>query len=338
MNTLFLTKDDVRGLTSMVDVISSVEDAYRALSASQVIQPDYIGIHLPDGQAEIDFKISYLKTTEVISVKASSGGFKHNPERYGVPNGMGTILLFDGKNGRLACVMDGSLITGLRTGAAGAVSVRYLARKSARVLGMIGAGNQARMQIRAIAEVMKIGEIHAVANSAASAQAFKRDIEAELGIPVTVAASARDVAHAADILITTTRGKGQVVAADWVRPGTHIIAIGADQQGKQELDPELFRNAIIVVDSTTQCVTKGELQHPLAAGVVAAVDIHAEIGQIIAGDKPGRQNDDQITIFDSTGCAIQDNTTADRIYQSALAKGVGMLFDLDPNTVAGAGK
>jgi alanine dehydrogenase len=226
----------------------------------------------------------------------------------------------------LICIMDGSLITGLRTGASGAVSVKALARKNARTIASIGTGNQARMQIRAINEVMKIEEIHAWSRTPDTLSKYKTDIEGEFGIPVIVASSKKDAVEQADILITTTRGKGELVEADWVKPGTHIVAIGTDQRGKQELDPELFRNAKIIVDSITQCTEKGETWHPLNRSIITKDDIHAEIGEVLLGRKPGRESDEEITIFDSTGMAIQDNTTASKIYQNAIDNNVGTFF------------
>lgn len=309
MKTLLLKKDEVRRLIGMTEVIGAVEEAYKAFNSDQVEQPDYIGIDLPSPRGEIDFKLGYYKANEVISMKASSGGFVDNPTAHGVPNGMATIFLFDGRSGALICVMDGSLILGLRTGASGAVSVKALARKNASTIASIGTGNQARMQIRAINEIMKIEEIHAWDNNRDTVIKYKTDIESEYGIPVIVANSKKEAVEQADILITTTRGKGSLVEADWVKPGTHVVAIGTDQRGKQELDPELFRNAKIVVDSISQCTEKGETWHPLNRNIIAKDDIHGEI-----------------TIFDSTGMAIQDNTTASKIYQNAIANSVGTFF------------
>jgi alanine dehydrogenase len=326
LKTLLLKKDEVRRLIGMAEVIGAVEEAYKAFNSDQVEQPDYIGMHLPRPRGEIDFKLGYYKANEVISMKASSGGFIDNPTAHGVPNGMGTILLFDARSCALICVMDGSLITGLRTGAAGAVSVKALARKDASKITSIGTGNQARMQIRAINEIMKIEEIHAWDSNPDTLSKYKTDIESEFGIPVIMANSKKDAVEQADILITTTRGKGSLVEADWVKPGTHIVAIGTDQRGKQELDPELFRNAKIVVDSISQCAEKGETWHPLNRNIIARDDIHAEIGEVLLGRKPGRESDDEITIFDSTGMAIQDNTTAGKIYQNAIANKVGTFF------------
>ena len=327
MKTLLLTKEEVRGLISMKEVIGTVEEAYRAFNSGEVVQPGYFGIHLPPPRGEIDFKLGYCESNEMISMKASSGGFIDNPARHGVPNGMGTILLFDARSCALACVMDGSLITGLRTGASGAVSVKALARKDAKAIASIGTGNQARMQIRAIREVMKIERIHAWSRSPDTVSRFKADIESELGIPVAMADSKREAVERADILVTTTRGKGPLVEAGWVKPGTHIVAIGTDQQGKQELDPEIFRGAKIVLDSIEQCVEKGETQHPLNGKVIGKDDIHAEMGEILLGRKPGRENEDEVTIFDSTGMAIQDNTTATKIYRNAIERGTGTFFE-----------
>ncbi|KAF1065620.1 ornithine cyclodeaminase family protein (plasmid) [Burkholderia gladioli] len=327
MKTLLLKKKEVSQLISMKEVIDTVEEAYKAFNSDQVVQPDYIGIELHPPRGDIDFKLGYYKENEIISMKASSGGFPKNPTEYGVPSGMGTILLFDARTCALICVMDGSLITGLRTGACGAVSVKALARRNAKKLASIGTGNQARMQIRAINEIMKIEEVHAWSHTAESAAKFKADIEREFEIPTMVANSKREAVEQADILITTTRGKGSLVEAGWVKPGTHIVAIGADAKGKQEFDPEIFRNAKVVVDSIMQCSEKGEIQHPLIKNIITKDGIHAEIGEVLLGKKPGRESDEEITIFDSTGMAIQDNTTSTKIYRNAIEKKIGTFFE-----------
>lgn len=329
MKTLLLNKQDVGRLISMKEVIGTVEEAYKAFNSGQVTQPPYTCIHLPP-QGEIDFKLGYNQANQIISMKAPSGGFPNNPKEHGVPSGMGTILLFDARSCALICVMDGSLITGLRTGAAGAVSVKALARRNAKTITSIGTGHQARMQIRAIREVMPIAAIHAWDHLPQSHAQFKADIEREFGIPVVMARSAQDAVEQADILVTTTRGKGSLVEAAWVRPGTHIVAIGTDTYGKQELEPEVFRNAKIVVDSIAQCVEKGETWHPLNKNIIRQDDIHAEIGEILLGKKPGRETDDEITIFDSTGMAIQDNTTSYKIYRNAVASNTGTSFEFIP--------
>lgn len=327
MKTLLLNKEEVGRLICMMEVIGTVEEAYKAFNSGQVNQPPYTCIHLPPPRGEIDFKLGYCEANEMISMKASSGGFPNNLAEHGVPSGMGTILLFDARTCALVCVMDGSLITGLRTGAAGAVSVKVLARQNARKITSIGTGNQARMQIRAIHEVMKIEEIHAWDHHLENLARYKADIEREFGIPVVMARSMQEAVAQADILITTTRGKGSLVEAPWIQPGTHIVAMGTDTYGKQELEPEIFRNAKIVNDSIAQCIEKGETWHPLNQNIITQANIHAEIGEILLGKKPGRETDDEITIFDSTGMAIQDNTTAAKIYRNAIASQTGTTFE-----------
>ncbi|WOI55709.1 ornithine cyclodeaminase family protein [Palleronia sp. LCG004] len=325
MTTLLLTRNDVRGLTDMPAVIAAVEEAYRSFGDGKVDQPPYMGIHLSTPGAEIDFKAGYSRANELVSLKASSGGFRDNPDRHGVPNGMGTVMLFDGRSGALVCIMDGSLLTGLRTGAAGAISVRAMARPDARSLAVIGTGSQARMQVRAIREVMQIETIRAWGRSSANAAAFAVEIEGQFDIPVTLAGTAAEAAADADVVVTTTRASEVVLRPGSLKPGTHVVAIGTDQRGKRELDPELFRDAYVVVDSEAQCAEKGEVQHAIAAGIIEQA--HAEIGQVLLGRRPGRTSAEQITIFDSTGMAIQDNVTAAAILALARERGVGMPFD-----------
>lgn len=330
MNTLLLNKEEVGNLVCMQEVIGTVEEAYKAFNSGQVNQPPYTCIHFPPPRGDIDFKLSYCEANEIISMKASSGGFSNNPLEYGVPSGMGTILLFDARTCTLICVMDGSLLTGLRTGAAGAVSVKALARKNAKTVTSIGTGNQARMQIRAIREVMQIETIHAWDQYPETLSQYRIDIEREFGIPVVAAHSKQAAVEMADILITTTRGKGSLVEAAWVKSGTHIVAIGTDTYGKQEFEPEIFRGAKIVNDSIAQCIEKGETWHPLNQNIIRREDIHAELGEILLGKKPGRETENEITIFDSTGMSIQDNTTAAKIYRNAIANQIGTNFSFIP--------
>ena len=146
-------------------------------------------------------------------------------------------------------------------------------------------------------------------------------------IPVVIEKSKKEAVEKADIVISTTRGKGPVIEADWVKPGTHIVAVGTDEKGKQEYEPEIFLKATAVCDSIKQCVEKGEIQHAINKGYIAQSDIYAEIGQIVSGEKKGRTSDEQITIFDTTGMAIQDNVMAEIIYKKALENGLGTYFE-----------
>ena len=327
MRTLLLKKCEVMSLLDMKAVIASVEEGYRAFCSGQVIQPDIVSIEIPEYNGEMDVKAGYSQSSRMISVKCASG-FYDNQKKSNLPNSLSTVLLFDGSTGALLCIMDGSLITGYRTGAAGAVSAKLLARKDSKTVGVIGTGEQARMQIRALKAVFDIETIHVWGRSADQLSLYCREIGAETSCAVKSCATPEAAARAADILITTTPCKSPLIKKEWIRPGTHIIAVGADIEGKQELEASLFEGAKIVVDNVYQCITRGETQNPLKQGVIKVEDIHCEIGEILLGLKPGRESDLEITIFDTTGMAVQDNVTAVQIYEQALALKLGAYYDL----------
>lgn len=326
MKTLLLNKSEVQSLLNMRDAIDSVEEGYKAFCSGQVIQPDIVSVELPQYCGEMDIKAGYAHNTRMISVKCASG-FYENQRLSGLPNSMSTVLLFDGSSGFPLCIMDGSLITGYRTGAAGAVSAKLLARGDSKTVAVIGTGEQARMQARALKEVLSFDTIRVWGRSVDQAALYKREMEAELQCCVTVCETPESAVKEADIIITVTPGKTPVIEKKWVRPGTHIIAVGADMEGKQELDPSLFLGAKIVVDNRNQCITRGETQNPLRCGLIRPEEIHCEIGEILLGLKPGRENAEEITIFDTTGMAVQDNVTASKIYARALEQMLGENFD-----------
>ncbi|MEI8217170.1 MAG: ornithine cyclodeaminase family protein [Eubacteriales bacterium] len=328
MKTLILTQKDVKELMNMKDTIEEVEMAYKSFNSGEVVQPPIMSIILPELNAETDIKSSYSKATKMTCVK-SAPGYWNNKEKFNMPTLFATITLFDGDNGFPVCLMEATLITGIRTGAAGGVAVRALARKNSEIVGIIGAGNQARMQLRAIKEVMpniKLAKVWSPVEG--ETERYKQDMEAELGIQVFECNEPEQVVVGSDIVVTVTPGNKPIVKSEWVKPGTHICAIGADVEGKQELDVELFKRAKVIVDSIEQCVHGGETLNAIKAGVFSEKDIHAEIGEVLLGIKEGRVNDEEITIFDSTGMSVQDNATASGIYKRAMEKSIGLSIDL----------
>ena len=327
MKTLLLKKSEVIKLLNMKDVIHSVEEGYRAFSLGQVIQPDIVSVELPEQNGEMDIKAGYSKSTKLISVKCASG-FYDNQKKSDLPNSLSTVLLFDGSTGYPLCIMDGSLITGYRTSAAGAVSAKILARKDSKTVAVIGTGEQSRMQMRALKCVLDFEKIQVWGRSKNQMDTYKLEMEDELNCVVEISETAREAVNNADIIITTTPSKTPIIKREWVRPGTHIIAVGADMEGKQELDESMFDGAKIVVDNISQCITRGETQNPLKYGIIKKEDIHCEIGLILLGQKSGRENNSELTIFDTTGMAVQDNVTAAKIYERALALGLGSYYDL----------
>lgn len=322
MEMLLLTKNEVDTLISMSDTIEAVRKAFIAFNKGLVCQPPIVSVEIPEFKGEVDVKAGNYSEEEFICVKTATGFFD-NPNLYGLPSGTALISLFDSKTGFPVCVMDGSLITNYRTGAAGGVSAACLARKDSSTVGVFGTGQQARMQVKAIKEVLPIRKAMVYGRNKAAALAYKKEMEAVLQLEVVVCEDAEQAVRDSDIVVTTTPGKEPAVKADWVRPGTHIIAIGADMEGKQELDPRIFVGTKIVVDSISQCILRGDTQHPLKAGLISKDDIHGEIDEILLGYKSGRCSEDEITIFDSTGMSIQDITTAAGRYRKAKKEVIG---------------
>lgn len=326
MKTLLLKRKDVSSLITPDMAISAVEESYMAYSRGDTIQPPIVSIELPERNGEMDVKAGYSNTTKVISVKCASG-FYDNRISSEFPNSMSTLMLFDGNTGFPLCMMDAGAVTGWRTGAAGAVSAKLLARKNAKTAAIIGTGDQARMQLLALTSVAEIESMSLWGRSQDQMRLYLEEMCNKVTCRITLADTPQSAVMDADIVITTTPASEILIKRDWIRPGTHIIAVGADMEGKQELDPLLFKGAKVVVDHLEQCSLRGELQNPLGQGVIRREEIHCEIGHILLGNKTGRETKDEITIFDMTGMAIQDNVTALKIYQSALDLGLGTYYD-----------
>ena len=326
METLLLNKAEVGSLIDLDAVLDAVENGYRSFNNGLVVQPDFMAVSLPDTHEGIDFKGGLDMGSGYISMKSSSGGYDRNPD-LGLPTGMNIVLLYEAATSALKCIMDGTWITGCRTGAAGAISVKYLARTDAEKLCVIGAGNQARRQLCAIMRVRRLTEVRVWDTLPEFQEAYVKEMSKETGLPFHSCSTAEEAIRGADIVVTTTRGRsGPIVKKEWIQPGTHIAAIGADMPGKQELYADVFTGAKVVNDSIGLCVNNGETQNAVRAGIIRPEDIYAEIGEIILGKKPGRESPDEVTIFDTVGMSIQDNVMAVMLYKGALEKGFGTRY------------
>ncbi|MFH2040519.1 MAG: ornithine cyclodeaminase family protein [Chloroflexota bacterium] len=327
MQTLLLNKEEVGSLIDLDAILAAVEDGYRSFNSGLVVQPNFMAVAFPVTHAGIDFKGGLDMGAGYMTLKASSGGYDNNPA-LGLPTGMNTVMLFEAKTSALKCIMDGTFITGCRTGAAGAISVKYLARADAEKLCVIGAGNQARRQLSAMMRVSNLTEVRVWDALPEFLDAYVKEMSAETGLKIRKCATAEEAVRGADIVVTTTRGRsGPIVKKEWVQPGTHIAAIGADMPDKQELYTDVFAGAKVVNDSIALCVESGETHNAVKAGIIQREDIHAEIGEIILGKKSGRENPDEVTIFDSVGMAIQDIVTAVMLYKGALEKKLGTPYE-----------
>ena len=323
---LMLSRKDTEQIVNMKDAIKAVETGYRAFGEGRAINPFAISFVVPKYNGEIDVKPAYIQDIECSGVKFA-GGYWDNPVKYDLPSVISVIVLADGKNGVPLSIMDGTLVGSYRTGAAGGVGAKYLARKNSENAAIIGTGNQGRMQLKALLEVLPIQKVKAWDKDNHRAKLYASEMSKEHSIEVTSVESAEKAVSNADVVVTATPATGPLVYSSWIRPGTHINAIGADMPGKQELDPMVFKSAKAVVDYKPQCIEIGEIQHAIKSGIIKESDIYAEIGEIVAGKKKGRENDEEITVFDSTGLGIQDVSTAYSVYQVAKERNIGKMVE-----------
>jgi ornithine cyclodeaminase len=300
-----------------------VREAFVALAHGEATLPGVIGLTLPEHEGEVHVKGAYLHGAPTYSFKVASG-FYRNPER-GLPVGAGLVLAFSAETGQLAAVLfDNGYLTELRTGAAGALAADLLARKRVQKAALVGVGGQARYQLEALAGVRSPELVVAWGRDLAKAEAYAEEMRGRLGLPVEVAPSLREAVEGADVVVTTTPSREPLVRAEWLAPGAHVTAVGSDMPEKQELDAAVLARADkVVADRLQACLENGEIHRAVAAGGIAPEDVHAELGQIAAGERPGRESDDEITVADLTGVGVQDAALAALVVTEAAARGAG---------------
>ena len=324
---LILAWKDVEELLDMAEVIQSVETAFKEKGNQKVQMPPKIYLNFDSYDGDLRAMPAYLSSLGIAGVKIVNSHSKNRS--IGLPTVMALIELVEPKNGRPLALLDGTMITSFRTGAASAVATKYLARKDSRVLGIIGAGVQSQTQINAISKIINIEEVNVFdADKKASERLTKFVADKGISSKVLIKDNAKEVVIKADIVITVTPSRAPIVFADWLKEGVHINAIGADAPGKQELDPEILRKGKIIVDDVEQTVHSGEINYPISKGILSKEDIYAELGDIIVGNKEGRTSDSEITIFDSTGLAILDVAVGNMIYQKAIKENRGTVIDI----------
>jgi alanine dehydrogenase len=323
--TLLLTRLDVAGLLTIEESIAAVERAFRHYGEGKTLPPGMLGVHARDGGFHI--KAGILELDRTYFAAKVNANFPRNVNRFGLPLIQGVIVLCDGENGRPLAVMDSIEITIQRTGAATAVAAKYLARANSKIATICGCGNQGGVSLRALTTVLPIEKVWAYDSDPDQAQRFSNEFASELPIDIEVVGDLRTAVRQSDLCITCTPSKQPFIKRDFVSPGAFIAAVGADSPEKRELEPALLSRCKIVVDVLEQCATIGELHHALDVGVITKESVHAELGEVITGLKPGRTSSDEIIIFDSTGMALQDVVTAALVYEKALSKESGTLMD-----------
>jgi alanine dehydrogenase len=322
--TLILSRTDMMGLVTPAEYVSCVEQAYRMHGQGRYFMEPKGHIVLDKYPGEWEAMPSYIEEPEAAACKWVSIR-EQNRERFDLPTVFSILIYTHPETGFPLAICDGSFHTVMRTGAAAAVSVRWMARPDAQTLAIVGAGHMAQGTLATCNEVVKWRDVRVWSRTQASLDRFIQSEQPKYDrFKIQGSTDLRQVVQGADVIVTVTPARAPLVMDDWIADGAHIAALGADKQGDQELDPRILKRARIFVDDLRQCRTDGEINVPLATGLLTERNIAGEIGEIIVGRKPGRTSASEITFFDSTGIALQDSATVPLEYERALAAGVGI--------------
>lgn len=315
METLLLTRSDVVRLLPQSRCIDAVEDVFRLLGEGKAQPPATLAVHAEGGGFHIKAGLLARGDRVYCAVK-NNGNFPVNAER-GLPTIQGLVMLCDGNDGRVLAVMDSMELTALRTAAATAAAARVLARADSTTVAVIGCGVQSRHQLRALAAVLPLRRVAAFDLHPERAESFCREMASELGIEAVPRPDVGSATRGADVIVTCTTTREFVLGPDDVEPGTFVAGVGADNEVKRELHPALMARARVVTDLRDQCARIGDLHHALEAGTLTLADVHADLGEVVAGLRPGRMDDGEITVFDSTGFGLLDAAAAAAVYEAA---------------------
>ena len=319
--TLLLSQKEVAGLIGLNECIAAVEGALRLYGEGEIPKPGILGMRTTNGGFHI--KTAMLDRGGRYFAAKINANFPENSQKHGLPAIQGVIVLSNAENGYPLAIMDSIEITLLRTGAATAIAAKHLSRPDSKTVTLCGCGNQGRIQLRSLREVRPVRKVFAYDIDEERAKAFADQCSKDLDIKPVSRKQLPSAVIASDICVTCTPSRQYFIAREDVRPGTFIAAVGADSEEKQEIDPSLFVSSTIVVDSLEQCSSIGDLHHAILQGIVKKDGVHAELGEIVAGRKPGRTSSGEIIIFDSTGMAIQDVAAAVHVYKRAEENNVG---------------
>ena len=321
---LLITPREVRGLLTIDECIAAVERVFRLCGEGRAVPTEIVSIHMPHGSFHV--KTGLLDFGRQYFAAKVNGNFPDNGSRFGLPTIQGVLVLCDVDKGYPLAVMDSREITSLRTGAATAIAAKRLARRDSRTVTICGCGVQGRVQVEALARVCRLQTVLAYDQNGEQALRFAREVTQDLAVTVRAVTDLSVAARQSDICVTCTTSRQPLLCSDDIAPGTFIAAVGADNPEKQELHPDLMAKNKIVTDVIEQCAVMGDLHHALEAGVVTRSDVYAELGEVVAGKKLGRESDEEIIIFDSTGMALQDVSAAAIVYEKAERQGSGTRF------------
>lgn len=338
MKIITLSQTEIKKVLELDKVIEGVEKVYSQKSDGKTVVWPSVEYHFKEEKAAMDIRSGYVMGEKLHGAKMLNN-FPLNACK-GIPSFTGLLLIFDSNTGMPLGVMDASYITSMRTGAAAALGVKALARKDTKNLLIVGAGRQAFYMLAATLltmpqiENVRIIDPLSCENAVNFTSQFVKRLADELNIHVgdNISFSAVNdlpsVLQDTDAVITITRSTAPIIKKEWVKPGTHFSCIGADMVGKEEIDPELFRDARIFADDINQCTSFGEMQTPYRMGIITKESVTGELGEVLSGKKQGRISDDDITIFDATGLALLDLVTGKVAIDLAKEKGLGIIVEI----------
>jgi ornithine cyclodeaminase len=327
MEICVLTEQDLRQCVQMDEAaIQVISEGFSQLAGGNVSVPPILRIDIDEHQGEVDVKTAYISGKDSFAIKIASG-FQENHLK-GLPTGSGMIVLINAENGvPIAVMLDNGYLTDVRTGIAGAVAAQLLARKEITTAGVIGSGTQARYQMEALKLVRDYQNILVYGILAEQVDQYVDEIGELLNVQVVRVDDAETVVRESGVVVTSTPSRQPYLQADWLHPGLHITCMGSDAEHKQELFPDVFKHAdLVVCDRKEQGFRLGELHHAREAGIITSADQVVELGEITSGLKPGRESDDQITICDLTGVGVQDTQIARLAFEAATKNKLGLVI------------
>ena len=324
---LLFTDQDVKKQLEISEVLEVVEQAFREKGLGKVQMPAKTYLYYERYDGDLRVMPAYMESMDISAVKVVN---VHPKNRiYNLPTVMAIIILIDPKTGSPQAIMDGTDITSARTGAAAGVATKYLANEGAIKLGIVGAGVQAKMQLAFIRQVRELLEVRVFDKSDKTKQEFVQTSQEKYPeIKIISTESIEEAVQYQDVVCTVTPSRKPIVMNEWIEDGTHINAIGADAQGKQELDPAILKRSKIFVDDWDQASHSGEINVPISKGLISRDNVYGQLGEVVAGKKKGRTSKKEITVFDSTGLAIQDAVVAKLVHKKATDKKLGTEFQL----------
>ncbi len=325
---LVLNETELRASVGItMDALDVVETGFAQLARGEAAVPPIMIVDVEDHDGEVDVKSAYVRGLDSFAVKIASGFF-NNPKK-GLPSGSGLMILVSSLTGfPQALLLDNGFLTHLRTGLAGAIAAKHLARENVDVLGIIGGGMQGRYQAKAMQLVREFRLVMVYDADGTTTARYVADMSAELGVDVTAASSPAEVVQNSDVVVTTTPAREPYLKAEWLHPGLHVTAMGSDSPEKQELFPDVLGKAdLVVCDRLSQCLTHGELHYAVDAGLLNGKKDVYELGSVSIGEHPGRTGDEEITVCDLTGVGVQDTAIALLAFENATAKGLGLKIE-----------